>query len=50
MPVVSELPKGLEERDFQHDSPEKKLGVKIRPLLLFRLDPSMLVVKRIVLQ
>ena len=32
MPVVSEFPKGLEEHDFQHNSPEKFLGVKTPPV------------------
>ena len=32
MPVVSELLKGLEERDFQRNSPDKVLGVKTPPL------------------
>ena len=30
--MVSELPKGLDERDFQCNSPEKFLGVKTPPL------------------
>ena len=30
--MVSELPKGLEERSFQRNSPDKFLGVKTPPL------------------
>ena len=32
MPVVSELPKGLEEHDFQRNFREKLLGVKTLPI------------------
>ena len=32
MPVATELPKGLEERDFQRNFPEKLLGVKAPPI------------------
>ena len=32
MPVVIELPPGLEEKDFQRNSPERQLGVKTPPI------------------
>ena len=32
MPVVSELPKELVEREFQRNSPDKFLGVRTPPL------------------
>ena len=32
MPVATELPKGLEEHDFQRNFPEKLLGVKAPPI------------------
>ena len=32
MPVVTELPSGLEEKDFKGNSPDRQLGVKTPPI------------------
>ena len=49
MPVVTKIPKWLEEHDFQRNSPEKQLGVKISPIQFIMARPPRLVLKRIVL-
>ena len=40
MPVVSELSKGLDERNFQRNSPDKFLGVPFRRIVEEQCDSA----------